>query len=146
MSPGTSSAPSSAHASSVAQHGGARREHAADRCHRRLGFALLHEADDRIGQNHGEDHAGIDPVLQARRYRCRRQQHIDQDIVELRQEAKQRRARLGLRQAVRSMVGQPPPRFNHRQALRACVKCGKTFSSGSSVRIDQRHINTSNRS
>ena len=63
MSPGTRSAPSTAGAA-VPQHGGARRQHAADRGHRLLGLALLQIADERIGQHHGQDHAGIHPVLQ----------------------------------------------------------------------------------
>jgi hypothetical protein len=48
----------------VAQHDGARRQHPADGVHRLLGLALLDEADDGVDEHHGEDHAGVDPVIE----------------------------------------------------------------------------------
>ncbi len=140
MSPGTRSAPSTVTAPAVAQHGGAWGEHSPDRRHRRLGLALLEKADHRIGQHHGEDHAGIDPVLQGPRHHGRAQQHIDQHVVELHEEPQHRPARPHLGQAVRSMLGQPPRGLLHVQPLGACIQFRQTDSGGLGVGTGHRHL------
>ena len=128
------------HAPPVAQHGGARGEHAPDRRHRRLGLALLEEADHRIGQHHGQDHAGIDPVLQGPRHHGGAQQDIDQHVVELRQKPQQRPARPRLGQPVRPVFGQPPRGLGGGQAVGLGVERRKAGDGGTGVGIGQRYL------
>jgi hypothetical protein len=60
-------------------------KHLPDRRHRRLGLALLDKADHRIDDDDRQDHARIHPVLQGSRHCRGRDQHVDQQIVELAQ-------------------------------------------------------------
>jgi len=54
---------------SVAQDGRAWSKHVPNCRHRGFSLAILDEADHRIRQHHGENHPGIDPVLQGPGYR-----------------------------------------------------------------------------
>jgi hypothetical protein len=124
----------------IAQYCGLRRKHAPDRRHRRLGLALLNEADHRIRQHHGQDHAGIDPMLQGSCHYRSTDQHIDQHIVELPQERDQRPAHLHLGQSVWSMFSQPPRSLGGGQAIRGGGKIGKAVGGGGGVRVGQLHV------
>ncbi len=132
--------PADSDAPAAAQDGGARRQHGADGGHRRLRLALLHIADHRIGQNHGDDHRRVHPVLQARRHHGGTEQHIDQHIVELRQEPHERPAAACLGQAVGAMHGQPPRRLVRTQAFGSGIERGKAGGNWLGVRIGQRHV------
>jgi hypothetical protein len=78
----------------VPHHRGAERKHVADRVERLFRLAFLNEADQRIDQHHAQDHAAIHPVPEGRGDAGGAEQHIDQDIVELKQETSQRAALL----------------------------------------------------
>ncbi len=78
----------------VAQHHGVRRQHLADGGHGRFGLAFLDEADDGIDQDHAQNHGGVDAMTQRAGDRGRNQQQVDQNIVELQQEAHERPASL----------------------------------------------------
>lgn len=56
------------------------------------------------------------PVAEDGRHRCRRPQHIDEQIVELGQKARQRPAPVRRRQAVRPVGGEATTRFAFRHA------------------------------
>ena len=64
-----------------------RRQHPTDRLHRALGLALLDEADQGIDQHHGSDDRSIDRMPERDRRHCRSQQQMDQEIIELVQQA-----------------------------------------------------------
>ena len=124
---------------SIAQHSGLGRQHVADRGHGGFGLALLDEADDRVGQHHGQDHAGIDPMLQGPRHQRSTDQHINQHMVELSQESDHRPARLHWRQAVGPMFGQPPRSFRRNQAIRRCGQADQAVGGGGGMRVGDVH-------
>ncbi len=64
-----------------------------------------------IGEHHRQNDAGIDKVLERRRHRRSRQQHIDQDVVKLVQEAQQRPLRARRLQPVRPVRRAPAGGF-----------------------------------
>ena len=68
------------------------REHMADRIHCLFRLALLNEADNGVGNNHGQDDTRIGPVTQCRGNQRRAEQHIDENVVEMQQETNQRAA------------------------------------------------------
>jgi hypothetical protein len=110
------------HQPSVAPDHGVGREHLTDRLERVLGLALLHEADGGIDEHHAEDDAGVEPVLQQRRDRTGGQQHIDEDVVELTQEAQQGTLALGFREEVGSIAFQALAGSRVRQSLLVAVE------------------------
>jgi len=64
-------------------------------------------ADDGIGHHHNQDDDGVYPVPEQPRDERGTQQYIDQDIVELQQEADEGRGATRLGQAIRPEGGQP---------------------------------------
>ncbi len=85
------------------QHIGPRRQHRPDRRHRVLGPAFLDEPDDGIDHDDREDDPGIDPVLQQRRHHRRRDEGVDQHVVEMFQKPKHRMHAAGTRQGIGSV-------------------------------------------
>jgi hypothetical protein len=96
-------------APAVAQHHRMRRQHRADRVQRRLGLALLDEADDGVDHHRGQQHAGVDPVAQHRGDGRGAEHHVQQHVVELRQQAHQRPALGRAAQPVRPVALQALP-------------------------------------
>ena len=86
----------------VAQHGGVRIDHAADRVQCLFGAAFLHEADDGVQDYYRQDDRRVAEMVEQQRDQRGGQQHIDQQVVELQQQAHQRSAPGGCRQAVRA--------------------------------------------
>ncbi len=99
----------------------------------------LDEADDRIGQNDRQDHAGVDPVLQRSRHDRGHEQHMDQHIVELGEEASDRAARARLGQAVRTVARQSGGGFGVGEATGANVEGFKAGFGGAAVRVRKEH-------
>ncbi len=87
------------------------REHILNALQRLLGVALLNKADERVDYRHAENNKGIDPVAHDCRNHRRRQQDIDQHIVEVGQKLQPGRLRLLLRQRVGAVFRQPRLRF-----------------------------------
>ena len=79
----------------------------ADGIERDLRLALLHEADDGVDQHDAEDDETVDPVAERRRHGGRREQHVDQEVVELEEEARERPALPRRGKAVRAVFQQP---------------------------------------
>lgn len=75
-------------------------EHPLDRFHRLFGAAFLNIADNRVDDNNRQNHTGIHPVLQRSCDAGRRNQYVDQHIVEMRHEPQQRAALGWIGQAV----------------------------------------------
>ena len=92
----------------VAARPGLGREHVADRLQRLLRFALLEESEQGVDQDHPEDDPGVDPEPEHQFGEARAQQDIDQDVVELGEEAHERPAPLAGRKPVGSMLGEAP--------------------------------------
>lgn len=65
------------------------------------------KADDRVDHDGGQQHAGIDPVTQRSGDHRAAENHVKQDVVELRQQAHQRASRLRGRQTVRTIQPEP---------------------------------------
>ena len=106
-------------AMAVAQHRRLGVDHAADGLQRLRRLAFLDEADGRIGQRHRQHDAGIDPVAERRRKHRRRQQGVDEDVVELEEEARQGAAPCRPRQPVRPEDRQPRLSFIRIESLLA---------------------------
>ena len=100
---------------------GVGREHPPDGLQGVLGLALLHESDGRVDEHDAQDDAGVEPVPQQGRDPRRRQQHVDQQVVELGEEAQQRAAGLGLGQSVGAVGDQAPAGLLGAQALAAAA-------------------------
>ena len=105
------------HEPAAAPHHRVGGEHVPDGFERVLGLPLLDETDGSIGQHHAENHARVEPVLQKGSGHGRSQQHIDQHVVELGQEAQERAARLGLGKPVGTVSRQAPARLLGTQTL-----------------------------
>ncbi len=99
----------------VAQNRCVAGQHGAHGLEGTLGLALLDEADDRVDHHHTHDHGRVDVVLQPGRDRGRGQQHVDQRVVELQEEAQERSPPAWGRQAVRPEPGEAPARLLRRQ-------------------------------
>jgi hypothetical protein len=97
-----------AHASTVAQNAGMWRDHLADGVERLLRLAFLNEADDGVDQDDGDDHRGIDAVADQCGRDRRRQEEVDQRIVELREEPPDRMGPRRGRQLVGTVGLQAP--------------------------------------
>ncbi len=93
----------------VAQHRGMRRQHVADGVERLLGAAFLDEADRGVHQDDAEDHRRVGHVAEQRGDKRRGEQHVDQQVGELPEEAPQRAARRGGGQPVRAVPGEALP-------------------------------------
>ncbi len=50
-----------------------------------LGLALLNKADQRVDNHHTKNNATVDPVTEQQRDQPGAEQHVNQDIIELRQ-------------------------------------------------------------
>jgi hypothetical protein len=101
----------------AAQHRGLRREHAADGVQRRLGLAFLHEADEGVDDHRAQQHAGVDPVPQPGGDGGRHQHHVDQHVVELRQQPQPCGPARRRGQAVGAVHGQAPRGLGVGQAV-----------------------------
>ncbi len=140
MSPGTRSAPSTVTrrpSRSTAARGASIRRIAAIAA---SALPSWMKADHRIGQHHRQDHPGIDPVLQGARHHGRAKKHVDQHIVELREEPQQRPARPRLGQPVRPVLLKPPSSLYGGQSLGTCLQRGKAGVGWSGVGIGHRHL------
>ncbi len=91
------------------QHERLGREHLADRIQCPLGPALLDEAHDRIDQNDAQDHRGVDPFAEPRGDQGRAEQHVDQDVVKLGEEAPEWTPRRSRLEAVGTVGREAPP-------------------------------------
>ena len=100
-----------AHAPAVAQDAGVRRDHLADRVQRLLRLAFLNEADDGIDQDDGDDHHRIDVVADQSGRDRRRQEEVDQRVVELPQEPPEAMGTGGRGQLVRTVGLEAPCRL-----------------------------------
>jgi len=80
--------------------------------HRGLCLSLLDEPDCRIGQ----DHAGVDPMLQRGSHGSCGKQQVDEHVVDVRQEPQERPARPRLGQPFGPMRHQPSRRLGRGQA------------------------------
>lgn len=78
-----------------------------------LGFAFMQKTDQGIDEYHAQNDGGIDPMSKSRRHRGRSQQDVNQNIVELHQEAAQRSSFTRGRQAIgtEAEMGQTLRRF-----------------------------------
>ena len=65
-----------------------------------LGAALLHIADDGVKQHHGEHDGSVDQMTDQDSEHGRGEQHIDQQIVELGEEAEDLAALAGRSEAI----------------------------------------------
>ena len=74
----------------IAQHHRVRAEQVADGLQRRLGLAFLHKPDHRIQHHHGGNHARVHPVAHESGDGGGRHQYVQQQVVELAQQAHQR--------------------------------------------------------
>ena len=113
-------------ASAVADDHGPGRQHLTDGGQGIFGLALLDEADQGVDHHHPDDHRRVDPVLQGEGDQCRCQQNIDQDVVELAQQAYQRTAWFGLGQTVWAVFGQPARSVLNTQA---CGMAGEVLQN-----------------
>ena len=91
------------------------RQHVADRIQRLFGLAFLHEADQGIEHDDGENHSGVDPVRQRQGHDTGRQQHVDEHVVKLAQQTQQGGAPFRRPQAVGAVALQA------RQGLLNCL-------------------------
>ncbi len=101
----------------VAAHRGARRQQVPDGLQRPLGLAFLNEADYRVDNHHGQDHAGVDPVAQRGGDGAGGHQHVQQQVVELPGQSAQHARAGGLLDPVRAMAVAAALRFVAAQAL-----------------------------
>ncbi len=101
----------------IADHVGMRRQHGANRVQRRFRPAFLDEADDRIDDHCGDQHAGVHPVAEQGGDRRRAQHHVQQHVVELQQQAQQRAAPARWCQPVGAMAQQALPRLVRSQTV-----------------------------
>ena len=99
-----------------------RRDHAPHGGERLLGLAFLDEADERVHQDHRNDRPGVNRVPEDRGAERRGEQEVDEHVVELRGEARERMARLRLRQRVRSVLGEPRGGLARLQAALGCAE------------------------
>ena len=95
----------------VAQHRRVEREHVADGVQRTFRLAFLDHADDGVDEHHADDHAAIHPMGEQGRDRCRDQQHVDEDVVELAGETQQQAVFARGGQTVRAELFQAPARL-----------------------------------
>ena len=104
---------------------GMHRQHLADALERLLGLALLDEADDGVDDHHAEDDAGVDPVAEGRRDRGGAEQHVDEHVVEVLEEALEQSFPGRLRQAVGADFGEAACGLVRAQALGAGTEMGE---------------------
>jgi hypothetical protein len=96
-----------AHAPAVSQHARLRRDHAPHGRERFLGLAFLDESHEGVHQHHSDNRPGVDRVAEDRGAERRGEQEVDQHVVELRGDARERMARLCFRKGVRSVSCEP---------------------------------------
>ena len=106
----------------VAQHLGKRLVHVFQRFHRRLGFVLLHHADDGVQDDDEQDDAAVDELGVVllddgddRGHRRRGEQHDDHHILKLREELRKERLLLSLGKRVRPVLRETLVRFGGRK-------------------------------
>ena len=112
----------------VADHPGMGTRHRPQALQRGLGLGLLDETGDGVDQHHTEDHDRVDVLAQHRRASARRQQHVDQRVVELAQDSRHRSGALGGGQAVGPEPRQPLAGFRAGQPAQASVSSISTAS------------------
>lgn len=113
------------HALALPQHSCLEREHVlkhvlngADRL---FGLAFLNEAHQCVDEDYCENNACVGVVADGRRDRHRNEQDLQQEIVELRQEAPNGGSRSSGRQAIAPIVLQPVARLNLSQTAGFCL-------------------------
>lgn len=72
---------------SVAGDGGLGGEHSGEGSQRLFGFSFLEKADEGVEDDHGENDPGVDPVIQQGGDHGGGEQDVNEDVVELQQEA-----------------------------------------------------------
>jgi hypothetical protein len=85
---------------SIADDGSARVDHHPDGIQRPLGASFLDMANDGVEQDHGEHDNGVGDMADGERERGGCQQHVDQHMIELREEAKDLASFWRCRQAI----------------------------------------------
>jgi hypothetical protein len=118
-----------------ARHGGVRRKHVADRIERLFGASFLDVADQGVDHDHAEDHAAVERMAEQRGDDPGRQQHIDQDVVELQQEALPARGAGRRRQQVGTILFPPLFDLGVAQAFTRNFKSGQDFAGGQAVPV-----------
>jgi hypothetical protein len=103
-------------ACAAAQHVRVRREHLADRVHRAFGAPFLDEADHSIRQHDHKNDPGVAGVPEPGCQHRGGDQHVDEDIVELREKPPQRASARRFGQAVGTGGRASPLRVRIRQA------------------------------
>jgi len=112
----------------AAQNRSARSQHPADGLHRFFGLAFLNETNDCVGNYYGKNHQRICHVIQQRRDDGGSEQHVNQDVVELQQEAGQGAAPRRFGKAVRSLAHEPRLRLTFAKTLgRRCQRYQRSF-------------------
>lgn len=109
----------------IAPDMGVRRKHLADAFKRLFRFTLLNEADDGVDQNHREDDGRVDPVSEQRSDPCRRDQDIDEQVIEVLEETLEQAILGRSRQPVRTDLRQTFPGLRLRQPLAAALQCNQ---------------------
>jgi hypothetical protein len=97
-------------------------KHLANAGQRLLRLAFLEKADDRVDDHHAENHAGVHPVTQGRGNTGRRDEDVDQQIVEVFEEAFEQTFLGRFGQAVRPDGFEPLGGFVGTQALGRTVE------------------------
>ena len=113
---------------SVAQDRRLAGQHGANGLERLFRPAFLDEADRGVDEDDGEDDHGVKNVAQQDCDRRRSEEHIDQEVVELGEQAREQRARLARRQPVRPVRLEPVRGFLGGQTLSgrpAALECGR---------------------
>ena len=117
----------------VPQDARLRGQHLLDGRQRPLRPPFLHEADDRVDQHHGKDHACIDDMTQQRGHGRRADQHEDQQVAELPQEPGDGAGAGRLGQPVRPDALQPPGRLFRGQSFGTRVQRRQNRVCGAAV-------------
>ncbi|MCY1293257.1 hypothetical protein D9M70_425130 [compost metagenome] len=119
----------------VAQHQGVRREHVADGVQGAFRLAFLDETDHRV-DHHGEhDHRGVDPQAEHAGDHGGEHHDVQQDVVELPQQAHQRAGARRFGQAVGAVALEPTGRFGSAEAGGAAVQFGDRLLGGQGVPV-----------
>ena len=101
----------------VAQYRCPRGQHAANGRHGLFRLAFLNKADRGVGEDDGQNDRRVDQVAEGCRDHGRPQEHVDQDVVEVQQEAQDRAALSGFGQTVGTVGLQAGIGFILRKAM-----------------------------
>ena len=87
-----------------AEHRGARADHVADGVERSFGFVLLDDADDGVDDDDRENDGRIDIMAERHRDRRADDHHVDQHVVKLQEEPRQKGFSRADRQGIGAMA------------------------------------------